>query len=228
MGKGASPAMVSPEDRRIRAKLLARQHTECADLLEFYIQLSLLQEDIARNLDPEVQKLAAWFPRLQALTPHLQLPPDLLLSEPSSEEAKFFWRVLMQPYAERFRKPGEGTGSTCPSCGGKPVVGVLRGEGDGAKRALICHLCSLEWPYRRLICPNCGEEDKEKLPVYIAEQLPYIRVEACDTCHAYLKSVDLTKDGFAVPEVDEIATVALNLWADEHGYTKIETNILGM
>lgn len=220
--------MVSPENRRIRATLLARKYPESAHLLELYIQLTLLQEDIARNLDPDVSKLAAWFPRLQALAPQIPLPPDLLLSEPSTEESKFFWRVLMQPYAERFRKPGEGTGSTCPSCGGKPVVGVLRGEGDGAKRYLICHLCALEWPYRRLICPNCGEEDKEKLPVYIAEQVPYIRVEACDTCRTYLKSVDLTKDGFAIPEVDEIATVALNLWADERGYAKIETNILGM
>jgi FdhE protein len=66
------------------------------------------------------------------------------------------------------------------------------------------------------------------LPVYAAAQIDYVRVEACDTCHTYLKSVDLTKDGFAVPGVDEIATVALNLWAEEHGYTKIETNVLGM
>ena len=64
--------------------------------------------------------------------------------------------------------------------------------------------------------------------MYLAAQIDHIRVEACDTFHAYLKSVDLTKDGFAVPDVDEIATVALNLWAEEHGYTKIETNILGM
>jgi FdhE protein len=220
--------MVSPEDRRIRAALLARKYPETAQLLEFYIQLTLLQEEIARNLDADVSKLAVWFPRLQALAPQIALPPDLLRAEPSTGEGKFFWRVLMQPYAEHFRKPGEGTGSTCPSCGGKPVVGVLRGEGDGAKRALICHLCRLEWPYRRVICPNCGEEDKEKLPVYIAEQIESVRVDACDTCRTYLKSVDLTKDGFAIPEVDEIATVALNLWADEHGYSKIETNILGL
>jgi formate dehydrogenase maturation protein FdhE len=220
--------MVSAKDRRIRAALLARKYPESAQLLEFYTQLTLLQEDIARNLDPDVSKLAAWFPRLQALAPQIALPPDLLLAAPSSDEAKFFWRVLMQPYAARFRKPGEGNGSRCPSCGGKPVVGALRGEGDGAKRGLICHLCALEWPYRRVICANCGEEDKEKLPVYIAEQINYVRVEACDTCHTYLKSVDLTKDGFAVPEVDEIATVSLNIWADEHGYSKIETNILGM
>jgi formate dehydrogenase maturation protein FdhE len=87
----------------------------------------------------------------------------------------------------------------------RTIFGVLRGEGDSATRALICSLRALEWPYRRLICANCGEEDKVKLPVYVA-----------------------AKDGFAVPEVDEIATVALNLWAEEHGYTKIETNVLGM
>jgi FdhE protein len=168
---------------------------------------------------------------VQALVPNIRclLTEDSISSEPVSDEGKFFWRVLMQPYAEHFRTPPvDEAGSRCPSCGAKPVVGVLRGEGDGAKRALICHLCASEWPYRRLICPNCGEEDKDKLPVYIAAQIAHVRVEACDTCRTYLKSVDLTKDGFAVPEVDEIATVALNLWADEHGYTKIENNVLGM
>jgi|HubBroStandDraft_1064217.scaffolds.fasta_scaffold78480_1 FdhE protein len=226
--------MVSSENRRIRidrAQLLVRKYAESAHLLELYIQLTLLQDDIAANLQPDVRKLAAYVPRLRALAPNIPCPltEDFFLSEPSSDEGRFYWRVLMQPYAEHFRKPpGVGAGSTCPSCGSKPVVGVLRGEGDGARRALICRLCASEWPYRRLICPNCGEEDKEKLPVYIAAQIDHIRVEACDTCRAYLKSVDLTKDGFAVPDVDEIATVALNLWAEDQGYTKIETNVLGM
>jgi formate dehydrogenase maturation protein FdhE len=40
--------------------------------------------------------------------------------------------------------------------------------------------------------------------------------------------VDLTKDGHAVPMVDEIATLALTLWAEENGYAKIETDLLGM
>jgi len=40
--------------------------------------------------------------------------------------------------------------------------------------------------------------------------------------------VDLTKNGHAVPVVDEIATVALNIWAEEHGYSKLEPNLLGM
>jgi len=28
--------------------------------------------------------------------------------------------------------------------------------------------------------------------------------------------------------VDEVATVVLNIWAEEHDYTKIEFNLLGM
>lgn len=220
--------MVSSENRRIRARLLKSKYPESAHLLDLYIQLTELQDDVAKKLDPDPRKLVVYIPRLQALVPQIQCPEDLFAAEPTGEQAKFFWRALMQPYAERFHKPGEAAGSTCPACGSKPVAGVLRGEGDGAKRGLVCSLCSLEWPYRRVICPGCGEEDKDKLPIYIAAQIGYVRVDACDTCGTYLKSVDLTKDGFAVPEVDEIATVALNLWADQNGYTKLETNILGM
>jgi FdhE protein len=108
------------------------------------------------------------------------------------------------------------------------VVAVLRGEGDGGKRSLLCSMCGTEWLYRRVICPSCGEENKDKLPIYIAAELDYVRVDACDTCQTYLKAVDLTKNGHAVPVVDEIATVALNIWAEEHGYSKLEPNILGM
>jgi FdhE protein len=108
------------------------------------------------------------------------------------------------------------------------VAGVLRGEGNGAKRWLLCSLCSTEWPFRRVLCPNCGEENKDKLPIYTAQQIGSVRVDACDTCQTYLKSIDLTTDGHAVPVVDEIATVALNIWAEEHGYSKLEANLLGM
>jgi FdhE protein len=105
---------------------------------------------------------------------------------------------------------------------------VLRGEGDGAKRSLICSLCSTEWDFRRLLCPSCGEESPDKLPVYTAAEVPYVRIEACDTCHMYIKAVDLSKNGLAVPVVDELATPSLNLWAEEHGYTKVQLNLLGM
>jgi FdhE protein len=68
----------------------------------------------------------------------------------------------------------------------------------------------------------------EKLAVYSAEEFSHVRVEACDTCRYYIKTVNLTKDGRAVPVVDELATIPLNLWATEHGYVKLQNNLLGI
>jgi FdhE protein len=149
-----------------------------------------------------------------------------------SEAGRFYARVLLQPYAEHLASRGqidlETTAATCPFCSAHPVAGVLRGEGDGAKRWLLCSLCSTEWQFRRVVCPNCGEQDNDWLPVYTAAEIDHVRVEACDRCKIYIKSVDLTRDGHAVPVVDELATVALNVWAETHGYAKLESNLLGL
>jgi len=97
-----------------------------------------------------------------------------------------------------------------------PHVGVLRPLGDGAKRSLICLLCATEWEYRRIVCPACGEESVDKLPVYVAEELTPAHVEVCDTCRYYIKTIDLTKNGRAVLVVDELAAIPLSLWAAEN------------
>jgi FdhE protein len=140
--------------------------------------------------------------------------------------------VLVQPYAEYLASKGtpplETAAAICPFCSARPVAGVLRGEGDGGKRWLLCSLCFTEWPFRRVFCPSCGETEKEKLPIYAAEEYPHVRADACDSCKTYIKSIDLTRDGRAVPVVDEIATVALSLWAEDHGYAKLEPNLLGL
>jgi formate dehydrogenase accessory protein FdhE len=141
--------------------------------------------------------------------------------------------IFLQPYAEYLANHREtlvvdGTPSTCPLCGGKPMVGVLRSEGDGAKKSLICMLCSHEWAFRRVYCPACGEEREPQMAFYSAPEIAHVRVDVCDTCHTYLKSIDLTKMGLAVPVVDELATIPLDLWAREHGYEKLQLNLLGV
>ncbi len=147
-------------------------------------------------------------------------------------EHVFFARVLLQPYAERVAAsspvpPYTGDKRVCPLCESRPQAAVLRPEGDGGKRFLLCSLCLTEWEFRRILCPACGEENHRHLPRYSAEELDAVRVEACDTCHFYLKSIDMTVDGLAVPLVDEVATVPLDLWASEHGYKKITPNLMG-
>jgi formate dehydrogenase maturation protein FdhE len=149
-------------------------------------------------------------------------PPEVLLT----------W-IILQPYAEYLadrRGPVkvDGTPLTCPVCGSRPIVGVLRGQGDGAGKSMICMLCAHEWGFRRIYCPACGEEREPQMAFYSAPEIAHVRVDVCDTCHTYLKSIDLTKTGSAVPVVDELATIPLDLWAREHGYSKLQTNLLGL
>jgi FdhE protein len=151
---------------------------------------------------------------------------------PNAAFDQFLPRAFLQPYAEHLagdRTADETSAfpSLCPLCGARPLLGVLRPEGDGGKRFLLCSFCLREWEFRRIFCSTCGEETETKLPVYVAEQFPYIRVEACETCKFYLRTIDLTKDGNAVPLVDDLAAIPLSLWAEEHGYSRAQPNLLG-
>jgi FdhE protein len=118
------------------------------------------------------------------------------------------------------------SGPRCPVCCGRPLVGALREDGHGARRFLVCARCLVEWPYHRVVCAVCGEQQFDSLPVFTADAFPHARIEACDTCRHYLKTIDLTKDGLAVPLVDDLATVTLDLWAQGEGYRRLRGNLL--
>ncbi len=246
------------DQKLARAAELAAARGATSSLLSFYSELLRFQRPIFHAIQAkgvtDARSLVQHFPALIRLVDKAGTEPlsrfagtrlqtvadreSLLLAyweganAPQTPEAVFFARALLQPFAESLATRGridpQSDSAICPFCSHKPAVAALRGEGDGGKRWLICSLCSTEWEYLRIICPNCGEEHKDKLPVYTAEGLEYVRVDACDTCRSYLKSVDLTRNGLAVPVVDELATVVLNIWAEEHDYTKLESNLLGM
>jgi FdhE protein len=110
--------------------------------------------------------------------------------------------------------------STCPSCGemsaaartvfaerrAGPVVGR---DGDGREG---------------------GREDgREATGVAPADgpTFPHLRIDACASCDRYLIDVDLGRDARAVPEVDELAAVPLDLYATERGLSKITPNLMG-
>jgi len=101
---------------------------------------------------------------------------------------QFFLRAILQPCAEVVasefpaREITE-TPKLCPMCGSQPLLGVLRPEGDGGKRFLLCSFCSHEWSFRRIFCPSCGEDTEAKLP--------------------------------------------LSLWAHEHNFSALQSNLLG-
>lgn len=154
-------------------------------------------------------------------------------------DTQFFAKAILQPYSRWLAEASiapvgrelAGGSRTCPFCGGKPQVSFLQSKESGAEsgvRDLLCGTCLCSWEFRRVVCANCGEERPAKLGFFHTPEFDHIRIEACDSCKYYLKGIDLTRLGFAVPLVDEIYAAPLDLWAREHGYTKIELNLVGV
>jgi formate dehydrogenase accessory protein FdhE len=146
----------------------------------------------------------------------------------------FYARAFLQPIAEGLaaRDPQAvegGTHGVCQRCAWPPQVSVLRDEPEiKGRRYLVCSLCATWWIFTRSVCPSCGENDPTKLAFHENEATPYLRIEECTSCKAYIKSVDLRRDGFAVPLVDDLASVELDLWSEERDLWKISRNLLGM
>jgi formate dehydrogenase accessory protein FdhE len=171
--------------------------------------------------------LSAWRQRLDAFVDDGDDGRD------PDPHAAFVVEAALLPFAEhavsRANLPAldrPASTSECPFCGRRPALASLREAGDGAKRGLICGVCACEWRAPRIGCASCGESTVEKLPVFSAEGLSAVRVEACETCRAYLKSIDFTRDGHAEPVVDDLATLALDLWAREQGYRRLRPHLL--
>ena len=158
----------------------------------------------------------------------------------------FFPRAFVQPIAEALatrvqeaaREPAGGRGrasedagarAACPYCGQAPIAAVLRDEPETrGRRTLLCSLCLTEWAFPRTRCPSCGEERPDRRPHHVSESWPHVRVEECGSCRTYVKAIDLREAGLAVPVVDELASVELDLWAAEQGLSKLRTNLLGL
>ena len=150
---------------------------------------------------------------------------------------EFFPRAFLQPIAQALveataaadAEGGSSHGATCPRCGSPPLLAMLRDEPEvTGRRLLLCSLCSSEWSFLRGRCPSCGEERPDELSYHVSDAWPHVRIEGCRSCQTYLKAIDLRTDGTAVPEVDELAAVELDLWAGEQGLTKLQKNVLAL
>ena len=160
---------------------------------------------------------------------------DVYWSDEPEARDDYLARVLLRPYVESLACLGIAPdrlhrNGRCPFCGGPPVISSRRSEPDshGAQRHLGCALCGGEWGFNRIRCPSCDEDDPEKLPTFQGAPHPLVRIEACDVCKRYVKSIDLTLDARPIPEVDDLVSISLDLWALEQGYSRIEPGIAGI
>lgn len=103
----------------------------------------------------------------------------------------------------------------CPVCGGSPALAVLRDEGV---RSLLCGFCGHEWKTSRIYCPFCENRNHKTLCYFFSDEEKDYRVNVCEECKKYLKTVDTRKMTYPFcPMVEQIATLHLDLLAREQG-----------
>ena len=150
--------------------------------------------------------------------------------------------------------PAPRDGRHCPRCGGPPQLSYRTDAGDrlvSGSRHLECARCGEHWNYSGSTCPSCGETSGSRRTVYAESRdgpvvgrdsdgseatdvapsdpptFPHLRVETCASCERYLIDIDLGRDPGAVPEVDELVALPLDLFATEQGLSKITPNLMG-
>jgi len=156
---------------------------------------SIQDDDLAEDIDDDVIDLV-----------------DLFLEEslrPALEK-------VVEKYGKSIAKSGWAEGY-CPICGKEPKIGEIREE-EG-RRFLFCTQCGFEWRFMRIKCPFCGNEEQQTLAYFSIEGEERYRVDVCNECKRYIKTVDFreTREE-ANLDVEDIATLHLDMLANEEGY----------
>jgi len=213
--------------RASRARVLADRRPEAREALLFYAEIAVFQHEVdpaapLASLSRLVALVAARAPDpLRAAAQEIDEEGCRRALEDAASPRSFFARVLFQAASE---PPHGADPRGCPRCAHPPQTGCLRSQGDGTALTLVCSLCLHEWPASRDRCSACGGA----VAFHEASELPQIRVRTCESCRRYLHLVRLDVEPEAIPEVDEMAALSLDVWARERGYEKIYPNLVGI
>jgi len=110
----------------------------------------------------------------------------------------------------------------CPLCGSFPSLSLLKEE--VGKRYLLCSFCGYQWRVDRLFCPFCNNKEQGSLHYFYGEGEETYRIDLCDKCDNYIKTIDLRKIEEIDPGLEDLATLHLDLLASQKGYKRSVPN----
>lgn len=110
----------------------------------------------------------------------------------------------------------------CPICGSKPFMAELSGE--ERKRFLVCSFCGSKWRFVRIRCPYCNNNNQKTLRYFYTEKEGRAyRIDVCDKCKRYIKTIDAKELGMEViPRIEDVGTMYLDILAEKQGYKRKE------
>jgi FdhE protein len=113
----------------------------------------------------------------------------------------------------------------CPVCSAQPVVSSLTKEGH---RQVFCSFCGTVGYYRHLGCPACLSKDTFKVDVLKSEGEEGFRIDACDDCGSYLKTVDAGMPSTMTPDIVDLISLPQDFAAQAKKYVRLSPNPIGM
>jgi FdhE protein len=148
----------------------------------------------------------------------LDLDPGLLRTLLSNSMEPFLrhWSRNVAPLAEGVPwERGE-----CPVCGAAATLAEF--QGNSQAKHLRCGSCGADWPFRRLQCLYCGNEDHNSLGIiYTEDHNDRVKLEVCDRCHGYLKVMTaFAPASVEMLQVEDLATLHLDYIAQGRGYSR--------
>jgi len=115
---------------------------------------------------------------------------------------------------------------TCPICGSLPLISSLE-QKEGFRHA-TCSFCRHDYRIKRIACPVCGEEEQKKLTFFTVDEEPGFRVDVCESCKTYIKTIDFRDlDRIALPVLDDLDSLALDYVAAGQGYKRATLSAWG-
>jgi FdhE protein len=106
----------------------------------------------------------------------------------------------------------------CSVCGSLPFLSLLKEE--VGKRYLICSYCGYEWRIDRMFCPFCSNKEQESIQYFFAEGEEPYRIELCDKCRQYIKTIDYRTLEESDPVLEDLTTLHLDILASQKGYKR--------
>ncbi|MGD1076644.1 MAG: formate dehydrogenase accessory protein FdhE, partial [Thermodesulfovibrionales bacterium] len=140
--------------------------------------------------------------------------------------------LISRPYFIRWGESYHHTGKTwergrCPVCTAKPSLASIDSEN---RRKLYCSFCGTKGHYRRLGCPVCLNEDAAATTLFTFENESGFRVDACDRCGSYVKTVvnESMIESTLSPDLADLVSLPLDIRAQGKGYRRHSPNAVGM
>lgn len=139
--------------------------------------------------------------------------------------------LISKPYFLWLKRSGRmnkvfWTDGRCPLCGSIPSLASLDADG---KRELYCSFCETSGYFSRLGCPACLDSEARRINIIEAEDEAGFRIEACDSCGSYIKSITSPELMNKYPfDLADLVSLPLDIVAQKKGYRRISPNTLGM